>query len=363
MSIESIQQTENLIASLKKALLSPLKKELTLHKKYIDATENLYQSYVKRINRIESQNSIGKYINETNWLKEELYDQLNTEFPSRETVSVGTYFADYLLELNEFLQSIPELEKVEQTKERFHLQKDDGLKMRFYKPLKNLTYHITKLPIYAANAVSKTKRPIKYWNHSVPLRQMNEHYFGSEMINQFLPKLRELAELKCRARSVRWQINKNINTEVSGLLEKDEVNFELLMEHLKEMSEKDELQQILQVFVAKQKEWQKFITELFDKQLAAIEKAKLQVDTIELSAGNYSAATIQSEYQKVANLFQNIINGWRNTEYAQIDDFQTDLELFQIKYNALMQFYLLQGSCRSRINKSIAENLGKLKTP
>lgn len=361
MEYRPLNSVDHLKEDLAKALVAPLKKELEKHKAFISDTDSLYHSYVEKINRIDSKNGVSKYINETNWLKDELYKQLESEFPPKNNIQLKDYFSEYYSTLSDYIATIPEVVKENQTKERFTIQAEDGLGLRVQKPFKNLFFQISKIPARTANLLSKEKKPILYWERSIPLKTMSAHFFSNGLVDIFLNKMRELEELKCKARSTRWNINKAINQEVTDLLEKDEIDFNELILHLNEMAQKDELKQIVNLFDLRIKEWLAFAKECIDLEIENFEKTKAIVGTIELSSKKFSLENIAHDAAVIENKFQTILNGWRNTQYAQIDDFQVDLELYKIKYTALLQFYLLQGGSRTRVNATVNDHILKIR--
>ena len=362
MEYSTINSIEDLKEDLSKALVAPLKKELELHKNYIKTTDALYHSYIERINRIDSANGIIKYINETNWLKDELYIQLDSEFPEKSEIKLKDYFVEYYNILGEFISTLPENIIIEQTKDHFKIQKEDEIGLRIKKPIKNIFFHISRIPVYLQNLVVKDKKKVTYWKRSVPLKAMSAHYFGNSLVEIFLNKMRELEELKCKARSVRWNINVTINKEVANLLEKETIEFTELIARLNEMAQDDELKEMVELFTQRSKEWDIFATECIEFELQNFENRKSIVGTIGLPSNKFDSIAIAQESTLIENKFQTILNGWRNTQYAQIDDFQVDLELYKLKYTALQQYFLLQSSCKTRIDSITKDHVHEIKS-
>ena len=84
------------------AILQPLVNEVAEQQLYLKKTDELFTSYLERINRIQSVNSTSKYINETNWLKKELNQQLETEFPKKEEISIFDFYTDFFEAFEKF---------------------------------------------------------------------------------------------------------------------------------------------------------------------------------------------------------------------------------------------------------------------
>lgn len=344
------------------ALLEPIANEVVEQKLYLKKTDELYLSYVAKINRIEGVNSTSKYISETQWLKKELYDQLEFEFPAKQDTSIFNYFETFFEKSLQVAENIAE-EVIEiQKAERFKIQEKDNGSLRFQKTFKQFFFFLSKLPQQTANLFRKEKKAIQYWNHKIPMRAMVQHHFQQELVQKSLPYFNEIQQLKCDARNIKWTINKNINKEVAALLDKDEINFDELKEHLQAMAEQKKIQEVLEDFDQKLNIWRAEKKKNFEESLVQFKKNVELVDTIELDSTIYSASSLKSSSDNAQVEFKKILNGWRNTQYAQIDDFQIDLELYQLKYSGLTQYYLLESGCKTRVLKTKTEFVDTIKT-
>lgn len=357
-----LSKQDKLKQQLLEALHQPLKAEVAKQKEFLKSTEELYQSYFERLKRINSINGTSKYINETNWLKNELYEQLEKEFPQKDDIILDDLWKSFFSLFKEYSDTIPTEVQREQEKERFVGQASDTGLRSFAKSIKRGLFHINKSPLYFINLFKKKKTTIHYWSHSIPLKAMNSHFFCHLPIAKVLEQYKELQQLNCDARNIKWIINKDINSEVSALLDKEDISFLELIEHLQTMSEKQKIKITIENFDRKLKAWEKENTEYFDRLIQQFEVDEKLVGTIELGGSTYSTNRIETAERENKEEFRKIYNGWRNTQYAQIDDFQIDLELYQVKYQGLKQFYLLQGSCKSRIDKTIENNIHQITT-
>lgn len=353
------QSTKN---DLLGALIEPLEVEVIKQKEYLQKTNELFLSYVERINRVESKNSISKSINETIWLEGELFSQLETEFPSKEDSLVHDFYSSFLIEFDKVSKEIPEIETVEQDAERFKIQTGDTFKIKLQKPFKNFLFKLSRIPLFLRNLFAKEKKANKYWSRKVPLKAMCQHYFESQLLLNSLPHFKELQKLKCDSRSIKWSINKDINSEVSALLDKDDISFDDLKAHLLTMSQQERIKESIADFDRKLSIWKKENEQHYDRLLGEFERHAQIAGTIELNNDRYSATNLENEKAEYSRQYNTILNGWRNTQYAQIDDFQIDLELYLIKYNGLMQYYLLQNGCNNRINLTVEQNIYSIKS-
>ena len=117
--------------------MAPLQKEVHDQQQCLKYTNKLYHSYVEKINRIDGVNITSKYIGETQWLKKELYNQLENEFPPKDNTSISEYFEAFHSYFSEAIKNVPEIVVEIQKKERFSIQASDSLIQKSQKCLSN----------------------------------------------------------------------------------------------------------------------------------------------------------------------------------------------------------------------------------
>ena len=346
---------------LLQALLDPLSKEVAEQKLYLRNTNKLYDSYLERINNIEGVNSTSKYISETQWLNKELYNQLESEFPAKQDITIFNCYEKVFQTLSTITANFP-VELIEiQKAERFNIQAKDDASLRFQKVFKQFFYSTSKLLLSISNIFRKEKKPILYWSHKIPLKAMMQHHFQQELVQKSLIFFNEIQQLKCDARNIKWAINNEINLEIAALLDKDEISFDELKQHLRTMAERKKIKVVIDDFDRKLENWKANNENNLRESILEFKTNFDLVDTLELDSSIYSSASLQHSSQNSQLEFKKILNGWRNTQFAQIDDFQINLELYQLKYSGLTQYFLFENGCKSRISNTITEFIDTIK--
>jgi len=337
----------------------PIRSAVKRQKLLLENVNKAYLSYYERLKRIDSANKKSKLINESKWLKECLYELLENEFPEIDSHTIEDTFVAFKKATTEFLQGLEENIKEEQSKERFIVQTDDPAWLAFRKRIKNSFFNISRIPSHLSRFFSKEKPSIKRWNHHIPFRAMNRHFFINQFISQSLPIFEELQGMRCKALNVKWEIDKEINQVFGNFIQTDQ-EMEQLIDQIEEISQKERISKLSKQFDSKLEEWENCGTatlkNLHHNYLIELEK----VNTIELTATKFSASKLEEAEKAYRQQFQKINNGWRNTLFAQIDDFQTDIELYQIKFVSLIQYALLQNGFKSRLNKTIENHFQKI---
>tara|TARA_B100001109_G_C18863929_1_gene475727 strand:- start:239 stop:3256 length:3018 start_codon:yes stop_codon:yes gene_type:complete len=342
-----------------KPFLAKLKEEIRLQQELLRKTDEIYETYHQKLNRLDSDKEMPKYINETDWLKTTLYQLLDKEFPEKREILFEEEFKAFHESGTHFLKQQETEVEVEQSLDRFKPITGDSAWVASLKPFKHFCFLLSRIPQKAANLFRKEKKPIKRWSQKVPVRNLMHHYFLNQFILLELPIFKELQELKCDALNLKWSIDRDINIEVSQFIENKEGAKELL-EHIDGIAERNRIEEKIENLNQKFKQWEIQVNETISSLIQQYEEAASKVDTFELSRLEFSDSKILAGQKNYQNGHLRLFNGWRNTLFAQLDDFQLDIEFYHLKYNSLLQFFLLQNSCKLRISKTLKENIQEI---
>jgi hypothetical protein len=346
---------------LNKVFVSPfieaLRKEIDKQKKLLAKTEQAYQSYYERIKRIDSKKEVSKIINETDWLKSALFDVLENEFPERREIQFSEEFSAFVKSSDAFINAQPENLILEQDSARFENQETDSLKIKILKPLKRIAYSTSILPTKFSNLFKKTKSATPYWTHNIPYRLICRYYFKKKFASLGLSFFEELQQLKCSALNLVTDIDIDINVEISSYLTSETRNKLELIHKIEAFSNRSKVSALYKVLDNRLKFWENECNFFLDDVFEEFTTCLTIVDTIELPNNKFSIGNLESEAKQLTSNYNRIFNGWKNTFFAKIDDFQVDIELYHLKYRSLQQLQLLQNSCNSRLKSTIEDNI------
>lgn len=346
-------QLENLSQIFLDSYMDCLEEDLQREKRFLQACDDLYRSYMSRIRRVESKNDRSKYINETDWLKTSLYKLLEEEFPEKREIPFEEEFEKFINSADGFLMETPSNVRLEQLKERFLQQESDSFTLSAGKFLKRNAFHLSKLPLRFANLFRKEKKEIHYWSHRIPLKSMIESFFINRLVEENLYAFEELMKAKCKHLNLNWKIIQQINRVVSEFLNTEEQSPLEFIKSLEELEKGESLRQSQEDLDSAMKDWREKGASSFSKIQSSFKDAILKVDTIELGRSHFSIAELRSGRQEYLSSYRRIFGGWKNSLFAQLDDIQIDIELYHIKYFALMQYFLLKNSSQNRIENTI----------
>ncbi len=348
-------KSEDIKQAFPNAFFTCLEEDVNREKEFLQACDDLYMNYMERIRRVESKNDLSKYINETDWLKNALYQLLEEEFPEKREIHFEEEFEHFIDVSNVYLMNTPLTVKLEQEKERFFSQEDDSFILNIGKFFKRSFFNLSKLPLRFANLFRKQKKEVHYWAHKVPLRSMIEHYFINSFAQQNMYAFEDLMKAKCSHLNLNWRIIKEINRIITDFLNSEQTAQEMIVQ-LEELEKRDSLSRSQEVLDALLKGWREKGEDVYNELDWEFRDSILKVDTIELGAGYYGLYNLKGGREQYLEQYKKIFGGWKNSIFAQLDDIQIDIELYHIKYFGLMQYFLLRNSAKSRIEKTINDH-------
>lgn len=354
--IKPLEKSE-LIGVFQRPFLNALNKEIENQRVLLSNTDQVFHNFLKRLERIEGKNQNIKCINESDWLKAQLFDILEKEFPQKREIRYSEEFSDFVNESEKFLISLPMEVKSEQAIERFISQKEDSTFTKLRKFLKRQLYQVSILPLKMSNLFRKDKKAVSRWSQKVPYRFIAEFYFRQKYAQHGLTLFEELQRLKCIALNLIIQIDRDIEIEFQNYLDNDKIELTDFINQIKALSEKNKIQELKKILSEKIKVWQSSSEEMFNQLFEQFNESVAKVDTFELSRNSFSSPVLDQQRLLLTNSYNRIFHGWRNTFFAQIDDFQVDLELYLIKNVCLKQHLLLKTSCRSRMDATIESHI------
>lgn len=357
--IKLLEKNE-LIAAFQRPFLNALNKEIENQRVLLDNTDKVFHGFFRRLERIDGKNQNIKCINESDWLKAQLFDLLEKEFPQKREVLYTEEFADFIAASDSFLKELPiELEK-EQSIERFENQVNDTSAVKVRKFFKRLGFQTSTIPKRTANLFRSQKAPIQRWSQKIPYRSIAHYHFRQQFALHGLTLFEELQRIKCAALNLIIQIDRDIEVEFQNYLDQDDFDLKAFTKQIENLSEKNKLLDLKRTLAEKIKIWQDSSEQKFTELYDQFQEALAKVDTFELSRNNFSQAIIDQQRLLLTNSYNRIFHGWRNTFFAQIDDFQVDLELYLIKNVCLKQYLLLKSSCRSRMSATIEGHINPI---
>jgi len=209
--------------------------------------------------------------------------------------------ADFFGEKDFFLRKLPEVEVKEQLALRFHLNEEDSNWLKFKKSFKIASFHLSKVPFYIANLFRKEKKPLKYWNHTILVKQLSE----AHLIRPF------------------YKVWQEIEHKAS----------ELFITKLAQLKSQQKLEpkQLEADFATLKAEATDIIQDWYETASNGFHKAYELVDTIEHDDKKLREAYLEKRENEAIEDWEAQFKKWENTIHANFEDWRSKLELSALK--------------------------------
>ncbi|QSE99113.1 hypothetical protein [Fulvivirga lutea] len=298
---------------------------INLNSSDLDKPEALKQAFVYKANLLEATEHL---------LKAGLNDY-ETEFKLFEK------------EFKVHLKSQVKTKKLVQKKERFDIQSDDSLFIKILKPAKKAVYLISKWPEKVANVIRKLRGkdqvPLKSWYHKVNFRDLTNYYLKEKFLEDLKPAIDLYYQEVTATALTLWYYDDQIDKRLSknfGLEQEDE---------LKKVTQAEVDENLKKLDAAKER-IKAVVEKSFKESCASFSFNLERAGTIERSNRSFSQRKSKKLHKKITNNFKRVNTRWNNTLLVLNDDWQIDLELYDIIYESLYKIIEIKSSINDKLN-------------
>ena len=314
----------------------------------IKNTQQEFDSLIKNqsdIRSIEFLSGLNNYQQKTNEL-------INAIHKTQGGINFDDKFSDYNQSINSFFEELEDFKIIFQDDERFSQQKDDKLKIKFYKVSKNLALHFTHLPLHISNSFREIfKKPLtvpKNWKHTIPYRRLAFNFLRDEFIEKFSGLIKTFYLMQSEVYLKLWKLDENVSREFfksfEESLEKIDIDFN---------SAATELNELLDSIHESGKNFKDEIIKSINDCFEDFEKSIKIAGTLELPSRDFNSNKIQKKHNIANKTFLNSNRLWGNTYFALFDDWRVNKEI----YIVTTKTFIKQISITERANSVIRENI------
>ncbi len=292
-------------------LLAWYKFLLTNIAKRISEREDHLKDLVKAVNGIKKAHKESDSFGSDAYYQE-LYKHIIDAYNHKPSApDIRLINADFFGEKDFFLRKLPEIDVKEQQVDRFRLLPADSLWLKFKKSFKITVFRLGKIPFYIANLFRKSKRPLKYWNHSVQVQQLSDGHF-------VLPF---------------YKIWQQIEGNAARLLIE---NIAILKK-----GESLELRKLEEDFATLKAESVEIVKVWYEQTSNEFHRDYELVDTTEYEDEKISDTQLSRKEEAAIEKWTYQYKQWGNTIYANYEDWRSKLELSALKSNLIHKKELL----------------------
>jgi hypothetical protein len=257
-----------------------------------------------------------------------------------------TLFPSYYTRLDAIIEDVAPISKKQQLKARFIAQPGDNVILRFRKSFKRFFHWVTSLPRRTKNLFIKKKQPIPYWRHTIPFRNLIDAHYRNQ-VNRALISFSEifykkLAQVYLELKQNEEALFTNASNSSPDLAFLDSPTINEI--------EEDILNDINLVV-------SEAIEGITVNAIDAFEK----VGTIELRPKRYSAARVAKVASAIYKEWYKNNVSWENTLYALFEEWRSDLEIHQLKYQTQLTFETLKKEQNERLEDQVVTKVGLIR--
>ncbi len=271
-------------------------------------------------------------------VKTELSNRVRKESSEPTALEYSKHYPTLSIEVEKLIGELPDKINVQQHPDRFTILKSDRLIVKIRKFGKKIGFFWSRVPRRFANLFRRTKKPIHFWLHEVPVQQLFIKHYESSLpialrlitgiyykgINQTLLEVKS------------WEEHV-INDESSSDVE-DAPTFAK-----KVLSQLDTLKESIS----------NSFDNIINGQQGALLKEIELVGTLELSELKFAPATIRESLQASHKDWSRNNLNWQNTHYALLEEWISDLELFALSHAVHAEVDTFTKALTQRIQKAV----------
>jgi hypothetical protein len=341
------------------ALFSFFENEISLQLKFVKDAENIYSNFSSRLTGDSKRQEELRVIKEINNTNNHLYKLLGAYYPEKRENGFAEDFKSYITFCNQELKQVPEKVTIPEKEERFHIQPTDSVGIKFKKPFKSFFRATSNIPVKIADVFRKEKKGEKVWLHDVPVRGLYSYFFEFQLPYSLIEEYSRLLSSRTQTIDQVWKIDQFINQQIA-IFNKEEISIDELKKLVADRIAPNNFQNIYNELNKLSEVLQRELKYKLQIQTKEYRFTFDRVGTMEIPFAEFSDTKIQSKSASLHLNYLRISNGWKNTLYAMLDDFQLDLELYNVVYAGLQQHELLRNSCVTRIDNNLVAQISTI---
>ncbi|WP_378187436.1 DnaA ATPase domain-containing protein [Aquimarina sp. W85] len=267
--------------------------------------------------------------------KKDISALINAYFVPNKYTPSNHPLTTYYVALERYLDSLDETIIKIQDRDRFYPTTTDTKAIRFKKYGKRLLFKLSKSPVRFTNffrrLFKKEERPIPYWTHTIPYKNLTQYYFKSELTRKLLPIIDSLYKEITVLTNVCWSIDTAYDKKINAYLEgADDFDMSDTGSAPSEViiAASDKITQLSQQIDV-------VFNEIFEEYNDAIDKC----DTIELSRSEFSDQRILEKQKHTVQLLLKNEQRWDATHELLNDDWGLDNEIYIIVFTLLSTYF------------------------
>lgn len=278
----------------------------------------------------------------TSALSQSILPDLNTEFQT------------FNKAFDNYINALPECVTKEQLPERFKNQPADHWRLKFLKAFKRTNYWISKRPQHISNWVRKIRRkpvvPVQYWSHEIHVQDLVRYFLRARFLLSLKTVIDKYYQSVTATGLAIWaedvKIDKCYAIHIHDA-EKDAPTAD----------KKNDLDKIAGLIDEAKTSIAELVNKAFEDSWADFEHSYTKAGTIEFPKRKYSKRRTNKNLKRTLKLYNSTNRGWSNTVNGLTDDWEIDLELYQLMFDGFYEYHSVKAKINVAVNNNIFDQL------
>ncbi|MEQ8245208.1 hypothetical protein [Fulvivirga sp.] len=278
----------------------------------------------------------------TSALSQSILPDLNTEFQT------------FNKAFDNYINALPECVTKEQLPERFKNQPADHWRLKFLKVFKRTNYWISKRPQHISNWVRKIRKkpvvPVQYWSHEIHVQDLVRYFLRARFLLSLKTVIDKYYQSVTATGLAIWaedvKIDKCYAIHIHDA-EKDAPTAD----------KKNDLDKISGLIDEGKTSIAELVNKAFEDSWADFEHSYTKAGTIEFPKRKYSKRRTNKNLKRTLKLYNSTNRGWSNTVNGLTDDWEIDLELYQLMFDGFYEYHSVKAKINDAVNNNIFDHL------
>lgn len=275
------------------------------------------------------------------------------------TPSFDYEFGAFNTAVSTYLESVHQEISKKQRIERFKKQSGDGFLISLGKFFKRGYYRFKYTPLRLGNFLrrifKKKEKPVPTPQHKVKLRNLSRYYLKEKLGFELVELIRFLNKQLAQSSLQAWRVDETIDKVVEDYHEK-RGDIRLPVDTVHQLPDLIGSLELLKKELAQKAEDK--ILKVSEEHITAYHK----VGTIELSNRKFSAGRAGKFHDKIVSTFKGEAESWANTFLALSDDWEIDVELYQIVYLSTASYYAANHNVSNRLQQNVLPQVNAVRS-
>lgn len=358
-NFKEVKQTIDSLAKLK--FLPVLKNKIKTQREFIDKCRKLLLQ-LQQASEAKLGSDKTDFLENVLIVNKQIEKLITTYFEIDHTTTLKEIFPDFYSSLEKFISESEEKVIEPQDPERFIKGPSDKFHVKIRKPVKKFFYNISNIPIAVSNLFRKLfRKPIKekkIWKRIVLLRSLRQYHLYDNLSLKLTEIFRKLLKLRSITTKEIWNVYESLGDNINQTLNPSNDN-----KSLNNINEINVQQKISDLLVKLNQFEESLINDIdlsIEHVIAGYEADYIKAGTIENPVWKLRKGVLKKKDRQISDNALRVFKGWENNLTSLGDDWNMNNELYQIRYNTLVQLEKYSSVFKSGIDKNLIPRSNEL---